>query len=313
MENDSEVLRAWVRKQMADLDAPADWRPDAGAARVRFRARVTADRRRAAWRRWTVWAAAAMLALALVWLLPVGRVTAQQLWQLLTVRRVTLIRVNPWPEGVPSPQVKLMGTPIPPLPARDVDEVRQRVGYAPRLPHAGVLSGGPQFLTTFSLSAGTVVHAADLQLALRQAGVAGLSVPPAWDGAQLALHTSAIAMAEWPDAMLAQSLPLTLSAPAGFDYAAFSALLLRVMGVGAEDAERLAQRMGTAPLAPITPELAHVAAIEEIELNSGPATLVQQRGTPARTTVFWSVPDRVYLLTGTLSRDLAIAVANAVE
>ncbi len=56
-----------------------------------------------------------------------------------------------------------------------------------------------------------------------------------------------------------------------------------------------------------------MAAIEEIELNSGPATLVQQRGTPARTTVFWSVPDRVYLLTGTLSRDLAIAVANAVE
>jgi hypothetical protein len=32
-----------------------------------------------------------------------------------------------------------------------------------------------------------------------------------------------------------------------------------------------------------------------------------------RIIVVWSVPDRVYLLTGTLSRELAIAVANAVQ
>ncbi len=32
-----------------------------------------------------------------------------------------------------------------------------------------------------------------------------------------------------------------------------------------------------------------------------------------RITVVWSVPDRVYLLSGKLSRELAIATANAVE
>jgi hypothetical protein len=50
--------------------------------------------------------------------------------------------------------------------------------------------------------------------------------------------------------------------------------------------------------------------VEEIALNSGPATLLQES---QRTTVIWSVPDRVYLLSGKLSRELAIAVANAVQ
>jgi len=199
-----------------------------------------------------------------------------------------------------------------------VDEARRRVHYDPRLPHLGVLSGSPRLSTTFSLSAGTVVKAADLELALRKAGVVGQTVPPQWDGAQLALHTSAIVIAEWPDIVLAQSLPLTLTAPANFDFSAYSALVLRVLGVGPDVAQRLAQRMGTAPpwLAPIARDFEESANIEEIVLNSGPATLLREagdHGAVKRITVFWSVHDRVYLLSGKLSRELAIATANAVE
>ena len=228
------------------------------------------------------------------------------------------IRVNPWPAGVPSPQVNLIGIPIPPLPARDVDEARWRVHYDPRLPGPWVLSGSPRLSTTFSLSAGTVVHVADLELALRTAGIAGQSVPPQWDGAQVALHTSAIVLAEWPDIVLAQSLPLTLTAPSGFDFSAYSALVLRVLGVGPDEAQRLAQRAGTTPpwLAPITRDFGRNATIEEIVLNSGPATLVRETeddGAEKRIAVVWSVPDRVYLLSGKLSRELAIATANAVQ
>jgi hypothetical protein len=60
-------------------------------------------------------------------------------------------------------------------------------------------------------------------------------------------------LAEWPDAVLVQSLPLTLTAPSNFDFAAFSAVCLRVVGVEPEEARRLAQRAGTALpwLAPI--------------------------------------------------------------
>ena len=217
------------------------------------RANRKRNRPRGPWRRWLVWTAAAALVVAILLLLPAGRVVAQQLWQFLTVRQVAFVRVNPWPDGVPSPQVKLIGIPIPPLPARDMDEVRWRVHYDPRLPRPRVLSGSPRLYTTFSLSAGTVVKAADLELALRKTGVADQTVPPTWDGAQLVLHTSAIVIVEWPDIALAQSLPLTLTAPAGFDFSAFSALVLRVLGVEPDEAQRLAQRMGTAApwLAPI--------------------------------------------------------------
>jgi hypothetical protein len=253
-----------------------------------------------------------------VFLLPVGRGLTQQLWQYLTVPNVAFIRVNPWPEGVPSPKVNVIGTPLPPMPADDLEQARWRVNYSPRLPRPGVLSGAPRLSTTFSMSAGTVLKAADLELALRSAGITDKTVPPAWDGARLALHTSPMVIAEWPGIVMIQSLPLTLTAPAGFDFPAFSALILRVLGVGPGEAQRLAQRMDTAPawLAPIDRNFKETLSMEEIALNSGPATMVQQQRAQhadVRTTLVWRVPDRVYLLDGALSRELAIAVANSVQ
>jgi hypothetical protein len=134
----------------------------------------------------------------------------------------------------------------------------------------------------------------------------------------LALHTSAIVIAEWPDIVLAQSLPLTLTAPPGFDFPAFSAIILRILGVRPDEALRLARRAGTAPpwLAPIDKDFEARATIEEIHLNLGLATLVQEArddGATKRVSIYWSVPDRVYLLSGKLSRDLTIAIANAVQ
>jgi hypothetical protein len=319
-----EDLRKWVAEQTACLNPPAQWHPDPVVALMRFHSRVEAGventRPRPLPRRWPLWSAIAAFAVALAAaavLLPVGRAMAQQIWQFLTVRQVAFVRVNSWPKGVPSPQVKLSGVLIPPIPARDLDEAAWRVQYSPRLPRAGVLTGAPRLSTTFSLTAATVIHAADLELALHETGVTDQSVPAAWDGAQLALHTSSIVIAEWPDVALVQSLPLTLTAPPGLDFPSFSALVLRILGVGPDQARQLAVRMGTTPawLAPIAPDLMEGAAIEELELNSGPATLVQEiaaDGELKRISILWSSPDRVFLLSGKLSRELAIATANAV-
>jgi hypothetical protein len=310
-------LREWVMEQTACLSPPAGWRPDSSAALQRFHVRTKTDRPRAIWGRWLIPAAAVAL-VGVFLMLPAGRMVAQQLWQFLTVRRVAFVRVNPWPEGVPSPGVKLIGVPIPPIPARDVSEAAWRVNYSPRLPRPGVLSDAPRLSTTFSLAAGTVVNAADLELALRKAGVSDQIVPRQWDGARLTLHTSAVVIAEWPDVVLVQSLPLTLTVPSGFDFPAFSALVLRVLGVGPEEARRLAERAGTSPawLAPLERDMEGRGTLEEIALNSGPATLlqeVQEDGAMKRITIVWSVPDRVYLLSGKLSRELAIAIAGAVQ
>jgi hypothetical protein len=313
MENANEEVQRWVERQIAYLDPPEGWEPDASAALGRFRGRNRPSRQLA-------WAVAAALAIAVLPTLPAGRAVAQQIWQFLTVRRVGIIRVNPWPEGVPSPQINFIGPAIPPIPARDIEEAGRRVRYAPRLPRPGVLSGSPKLYTTFSLAEGTVVKVGDLEAALHKAGVTDQAVPQAWDGAHLALHTSGVVIAQWPDIVLAQSLPLTLSAPPNFDFPAFSALLLRVLGVRPEEAKKLAEQMGTAPpwLAPLSRDFAASLSLtmEEITLNSGPATLIgqpQPMGGLQRITVVWSVSDRVYLLSGNVSRELTIAAANAVE
>jgi len=319
MENASpDPVRAWVERQMQVTDPSAEWRPDASRALVRFRSRAKAERRDAFWLRCAMGAAAAALVLAAILLLPAVRVAAQQFWQLLTVRQVAFLHVNPWPDGVPSPQLNPIGRVLPPLPVRDLDEARRRVHYEPRMPHPGILSGSPGFLISPSLAVGTVIHTGDLELALRKAGVMDQAVPAQWDGAQLTLQTGPIVIAQWKDAVLAQSPPWMLSVPRNVDFSAFAALVLRVLGVAPGDAQRLVDRMGSAPLllAPVTPELGRVATIEKLELNSGPATLLTQEGVSGaqdRITLFWSVPDRVYLINGTLSRSLAIVMANAVE
>ncbi|HLJ46658.1 MAG TPA: hypothetical protein VKU01_11655 [Bryobacteraceae bacterium] len=304
-----EELRQWVLEQTAHLDPPDRWQPDVVEALQRFHVRVQANRPRRAWR---IWAVAAALSIAVFLLMPPGRVLAQQLWQMLTLRRVTFVRVNPWPEGVPSPQVNLVGTPIPPISARDIDEVRSRVHYEPRLPRPGVLSSSPSLSTASGLTAGTVIHTADLKLALRRSGITDQTIPPEWNGAQLTVHTSPVVVAQWPDILLAQSLPLTITAPANLDVTALATVILRILGLEPAEARRLAQQLGTIL---IDRNLVADATIEQITLHSGPATLVRQSGdgdNAERIMVIWNVPDRLYVLSGQMTRELAISVANAV-
>ena len=297
----------WVAEQTSLLDPPADWQIDPTAALDRFHSRTAIPALPRP--RWIPWAAAAAILCTAV--------AAQQIWQYLTVApRVAFIHVDPWPEGVPGPKIKPLAEPLPPIPAADLDQVRWRVHYDPRLPRYGVLSGTPKLSTTFPLAVGTVVHAADLQQAIAKVGISA-TVPREWDGAQLALHTSAIVIAEWPEVQFVQSLPLTLTAPANFDFAAFSTLCLRILGVSPLEAQRLAQRAGTSPpwLAPL--ERGFMSEMEEVQLRSGPATLVAQKlhWNPSREYVrmVWSTSDRVYALQGTISRELAIAAADSVQ
>jgi hypothetical protein len=181
-----------------------------------------------------------------------------------------------------------------------------------------VLSGYPNISVTLSVAAGTVLKVADLEQALQMAGVSGAAVPRQWEGAKLSIRTSSLVIAEWPDVVLVQSLPLTLTAPPDFDFSAFSALILRIGGVSEPDSRRLAESAGTLPpwLVPIPRDLKADSTLEQISLNGGPATLVQEAprwGREGQVTIVWSVPDRVYLLHGSIGRRLAIAVANAVD
>jgi hypothetical protein len=310
-----ENLSEWVRKQTALLD-PGEWEPDTRAALARQHARMEDSPVRASWRSGLLWAAATTIAFAALVLLPETRALAQQLWQFLTVGRVAVIRVNPWPAGVASPQIGLVGIPIPPQPVSSLEEARWKTGFDPRLPIPGVLSSSPRLWLMGSVSVATVVKNADLKLALERAGIGDQPVPDAWDGARLSLHSGPIAIAEWPDVVLAQSLPLTVTAPPGVDFPAWSAVVLRILGVRANEAKELAERMGTIPvwLLPVDSEMGRGKTIREVSVRGVPGTLIQDSDTKGeRVTVVWSVGDRVYLLSGKISAELAIATANAVQ
>jgi hypothetical protein len=76
--------------------------------------------------------------------------------------------------------------------------------------------------------------------------------------------------------------------------------------------------MGTTPtwLAPMVQNIQTQSTLEEIQLNSGSATLLQELGDDGavkRVTIPWSVPGRVFLLSGKLTRELAVAISNAVQ
>jgi len=311
-----ENLSDWVREQTALLDPPSDWEPNARVALTRQHARMEAVAGRGVRRAGLLWAAVTTLACAALFLLPEARALAQQFWQYLTVGRVAVIRANAWPAGVPSPQINLAGIPIPPQRVNSIEEARWRAGFDPRLPTPGVLSGSPQLSVMLPMSMATVVKNADLKLALEKAGVRDQPVPERWDGSRLALHSSRIVIAEWPDLLLAQSLPLTITAPPGVDFPAWSAVILRILGVGANQAKELAERMGTIPvwLLPVDSEMGRGKTIREVSLRGGPGTLIEDSDKHGgRVTVVWSVGDRVYLLSGRISAELAITTANAVE
>jgi hypothetical protein len=307
-----EKNKGWVETQMDLLAPAAEWNPDSERALFAIGGRMKAAPLPAPWRVYLEWSVAAAAIIVLLVMLPGTRLLAQQFWQFLTVGRVAVIHVNVWPEGVKSPQINLIGIVIPPMQVASLEEAREKLGYSPRLPGAAVLSGNPKVSVTGAMAMGTTLHNAELDLALQKVGITNEHPPAAWDGARLSLQTSRMMIAEWPNLTLVESLPLTIASSQGVDFADVSAMMLRILGVAPAQARSLADRMSTVPvwLLPVDHRLTRGKTIREIVLRSGPATLIEESD---RVTIVWSVPDRVYLLTGSGNESLIIAAADSVR
>jgi len=296
------------------LAPPADWQPDATAAYLRFAARLSKKRRSLKQPR-LAWAATAALLCVIVLVAPSSRVAAQQVWQWLTVRRVEVVRVDvdSLLAEAKSMQLQPLNKPAPPASARDIGEAAQIAGFTPRLPRPGSLSGAPQLSTQGPQSFGTTFRTADLELALRKAGVLDQAVPKQWDGAQIILQIGSTVTAAWPrpDLTLTQALPPKIVAPSGFDLGAFATAVLRGVGMSRETAQRFGQRMATEPMILMGIRPQDMVATREVMLRSGPATLFEGFGD--RIELLWSVPDRVYLLSGDVTEEVVTSIANSVE
>lgn len=307
-----------IETRLAMLEPPAEWQPDTATALRRHHAR-----RREEWRRgpgfwWRLaMAAAVLLALAVS---PPARGLAQRLWNLLKLGRVEITRIDfsllPDHSSLRADVVRRPGDAVP---AGNADAVRERLGFAPRLPRPGTLAGEPKLSTTGPIVYATTLKLDDLRQLLKAAGIEGEPLPPDWDGARLVVESKGLAMAEWQDTMLMQSLPLTMAAPERFDLAAFTTLVLRGLRVPKSEAEHIGARMARNPALMLPIGMDENGAWREVTLRSGPATLLydydeDHPGRIQRLTLIWSVPDRIFILSsGLLDENLLIAAANAVE
>src|ERR1051325_10048651 len=122
--NQSELSR-WVEERTRLLEPPTEWHPDSRTALAALHTRMDANRSR--WTpAWIPWAVAASLICATLVVLPSTRALAQQFWQLLTVRRLEMVRVNfnDLPHEASSLFGKLLNNPGPPVSVRDTEEAR---------------------------------------------------------------------------------------------------------------------------------------------------------------------------------------------
>ena len=112
-----------------------------------------------------------------------------------------------------------------------------------------------------------------------------------------------------------QHPPIVFSAPPGFDFNAYWTAALRAAGVNREQARQLAERMTAVPTMPLDLVMENKGVIREVNLRTGPATLIEEIGETGRVEhviLIWSVTDRVYHLRAK-SEEQAIAVANSIQ
>ena len=313
----------WVEERMALLAPPDGWEPDAGVARARLQGRLPARRPSLA-RTWLPRAAVVAAAcLVLLFAIPTTRALSQQIWRWLNVQRFEVVQADFQKlQGiwlVPQIQEKkidineMLSPPV----AVDFMEATRRAGFTPRLPREGAPPVDPT-LWVFGdpMVWSTTLNVANMEASLRQAGVNDQPIPKEWDGAQVSFTTRSAISAGWNhgEMSLLQHTPITISAPDGFDIAMYWTGALRAAGVNREQARALAERMRTTPTILLGIASNNKKAIREVNLNAGPATLIETIDLPwraGRAMLIWSVADRVYHLEAK-DAEQAIATANSI-
>lgn len=305
----------WVANRLALLDPPEDWAPNADEAYLAFRR--ARPRTRTTWK-WV--AAAAAVFLAAVALFPPARAVAQRILQSIMLNRLEVIRVDV--DALPSDVQAALTPNIVTSPgngqaAASAADASTTVGFQVRLPKAGILSGSPNLATVEGMTAQLDLNVSALRRGLEHAGAKDMHVPPDWNGARIVVFVNRFVIASWPeDITLIQSRPVSLSAPPNVHFPALAEIGLRIVGVGREPAKRLAVRMGENPGLVLAIPQDEGARIREVALRSGTGTLLHSLGDDGslqRTELIWGTSDRLYALSGNITDELAIAIANSIE
>lgn len=328
---ESNELTRWTQECAGLLTPPADWEPDADAARVRFKARLDGPAPSRSY--WLAGVALALLACLAVFAMHPARVFAQQssgkswhpldqawYWLTLVHTQPMLKLAGALPEDVKSLRTHAAAQGTVPEAVTDVSAAAQRVGFNPRMPQLAALSAKPRLSVTKPAVYTTDIDRAELQAALLKRKFSD-RIPESWNRARITLNVGATVTAEWLDVAdqwsnltLVQGPVPVVAVPKGFDLAKFSAVNLRVTGWGsgehADAVATLAKRETTlAALLYSRASDGPVRSIRDVDLGSGIATLIEdfgERHVVERVTLLWSVPGRAYALRGVLKEPLGV-------
>jgi len=313
-----------VELRLRVLDPPEDWNPAPGIALARFRARVEeaeTRRGRRSSRAWSWLAAVGAVWLVLV-MMPATRAGAQRLWDVFFSQRVEMVRIeiDRLPRSFTDQRIEMVGAN---MQIATLEEAAQHVRFVPRLPDpawdasiSALVAAAPRLLVAGSISVESRIDVRDLESAARRAGLPDVHFPAAWDGARLRVHSSPIAVAQYPRFQLAQVLPLAITTPPGFELGAFTEHVLRIGGLTPSVAREYAVQMAAAPFAMFAVSPKDALTMQRVTVAAVQGTLVHKfnaDGTPGDVVLVWTTTDRLYMLTGRLADAELLAIADAIR
>jgi hypothetical protein len=330
---DNLELSDWVQSQVALLDPPEDWAPNARIARARVEGRRLA---RSRVRRYVL-AGAVAIALVCVLLPSIPRLAAQPetmfgwrtiegWWNWFTLIQGNVPRVfvpRALPAGVKAIERQVWDQIGAAETVSDAAEASGRTGFVPRMPRT---LGG---VSSISVVAPMSIH---------ETVTTDLEAPKVWP---VEFKTSAAVIAtwqqtgEWSAVTLAQSTPPVVTGSAGFDAGEFTAAILRTYGTtlgrdrnparvddlaGEHAGARFAGMPAATAALMIGNGTAAFVAVSRVRIRSGPATMIVgpilgNNFGFQRVTVLWIASGRLYVLSGKLNEPISgglnIDVANA--
>ena len=313
-----------VEERLRVLDPPESWDPVPAVALARFCARVDeaeVTRARRSSRLWSWLGAVAAVCLVLL-VIPATRAGAQRLWDVFFSQRVEMVRIeiDRLPRSFTDQRIRMAGAN---MEVANLEEAAQHVRFVPRLPDptrdasiAAIVDGPPRLQVAGAISIESRVDVSDLENAARRAGLSDVHFPSAWDGARIGVHSSPIAVAEYPRFQLAQVLPLAITTPPGFELGAFTERVLRIGGSTPSAAREYAAQMAKAPFAMFAVSPKDALTMQRVPVGTDQGTLVHNvnaDGTPGDVVLVWTTPDRLYMLTGRLTDVELLAIADAIR
>lgn len=315
--------------------------PDPGFSRS-LKARLGAleaeetERRPAAWRQ-AFAGALALAAFAALFMLPAVRATAQQMLDLFRVHDFAVIAIDPSrveqlknsnfdAKSLLGDNVEKLQEPGPPQYFISIDAANAAAGFAglrpSELPSRVVLD-------TVTVRGGSserlTVNTQPLRQMMDALNIRDLTIPPGLDGEQVTFTMPKLMVQQYKNtrggkAAFMQAASPEIGLPPGVDLARFGEIGLRVMGLSASEAKRMAGSIDWRSTL-LVPVAANATKFQQVTINGAKGLYLE---TPEGVTpngnkrgpggvVLWSRDNRIYAIAGNLEHAGLVAMAESVR